>query len=449
MAGSKYEINMTNGPLFGKILKMSLPLMFTGILQLLYNAADVVVVGQFAGSQALAAVGSTTSLINMLVNVFLGISLGAGVVSAQYIGAENKVMVQKAVHTGLTLSVILGFIVCLLGVFLGKNILELMQTPPDVLPLATLYVKIYFLGMPGFMIYNFSAAILRSAGDTKRPLIILASTGMVNVILNLILVIGFDMGVAGVAIATITSQYLSAISVVILLVKTKSDYKLDIKKLGVNGKIFISILKYGLPIGIQSSLFSISNVLIQSNINSFGSVVVAGNSAAANIEGFIFTAADAPAQAALTFTSQNVGAGKVERVKKVLINSAAICLMISVFFSSIIFFFSKQLLSVYSGDQAVILAGIARTSIIAPACIFCGQMGVIANVIRGMGYSVIPMLTTFFFVCVLRVVWIFTVFPIFGTVTSIYYSYPLTWALAIIFHFICYMCIRKKPKVRL
>ncbi len=449
MATGKFEINMTEGKLFGKILRMAIPLMLTGILQLLYNAADVIVVGRFAGPDSLAAVGATTSLINLLVNVFLGISLGAGVVSAQYIGAKNKKMIEKTVHTGITLSIILGLLVCAIGVFLGEWVLTLMQTPADVLPLSTLYIKIYFLGMPAFMIYNFAASILRSAGDTSRPLVILATTGLVNVGLNLFLVIKFEMGVAGVAIATITSQYLSAIAVIALLVKTNADYKLRFKKLGINFKIFISILKYGLPIGIQSSLFSISNVLIQSNINSFGKIVIAGNTAATNIEGFIFTAADAPAQAALTFTSQNVGAGKVERVKKVLINSVLICIMIASFFSAAIFIFSKQLLSIYSENAAVIAAGVNRTSIIAPACIIAGIMSIVANVIRGMGYSVTPMLTTLFFVCVLRVVWIFTVFPIYNTPQCIYASYPITWILAVTAHLLFFIKIRKKPKVRL
>lgn len=449
MGKKKYEIDMTSGPLFGKILRMAIPLMLTGILQLLYNAADVIVVGQFAGETSLAAVGSTGPLINLIVNLFMGLSQGAGVVVAQLLGARAKARVGQAVQNSIMLSLFLGLFVGFIGFFISEPILILMGTPADVIAKAALYVKIYFLGLPGLMVYNFCAAILRASGDTKRPLYILSATGIVNVILNLLLVITFKLDVAGVAIATITAQYLSAIITVILLIRTKSDCKLIFKGFHYNKILLFQIIKYGVPIGIQSSFFALSNIVIQSSINSLGSTVMAGNAAAGNIEGFIFVACDAASQAALTFTSQNVGAGKPERVDKVLGASAAVTTIFSLIFSTAVCFFSAPLLSFYSGEANVIAAGMERISLVAPTYILCGLMNLLANVIRGLGYPIRPTVITLFFACFFRIIWTCTIFAFWPTVRSLYLVYPVSWGLAVICSLIIYFTVHKKPKVRL
>lgn len=447
MQNNKYEIDMTNGPLFGKILRMSVPLMLTGILQLLYNAADIIVVGKYAGETSLAAVGSTTSLIHLIVNLFVGMSLGAGVVVAQYLGAKSEEKIHKAVHTAILLSLFLGIGIGLLGFFGCHPLLLLMNTPEDVLSKAALYVKIYFLGLPGLMVYNFSTSILRAAGDTRRPLYVLFGTGLINVSLNLLFVISLHMDVAGVAVATITAQYCSAAIVLLLLIRSKSSCRVCISKLRIHKSILFQMIRYGLPIGIQSSFFSLSNVLIQSSINTFGSTVMAGNSAASSIEGFVYTACNAAPQTALTFTGQNVGAGKIKRVRKVLLYSCAVTCLFSLSLGGVVCLFRRELMSVYSSEPAVIAAGLIRLMIIVPTYSLCGLMDVFANVIRGMGYSLTPTVTTLFFVCVFRVIWIYTVFAQLHTADSIYYSYPISWLLALFFHAVVYLIIRNKPKI--
>lgn len=443
------QIDMTNGPLFGKILRMSIPLMLTGLLQLLYNAADVIVVGQFAGETSLAAVGSTGSLINLLVNLFTGLSQGAGVIVAQFLGARAMERVKQAVQTSMILSLFLGIAVGVLGFFVSRPILVLMGTPTDVLSKAALYVKIYFLGLPGLMVYNFCASILRAAGDTKRPLYILSATGIVNVALNLLLVISFHMDVAGVAVATITAQYLSAIAALILLLRSKEEYRLTFKGMTFNKNLFLQIVKYGVPIGVQGSFFSLSNIVIQSSVNSLGSVIMAGSAAAGNIEGFLFVICDATSQSALTFTSQNVGAGKPERVDRVLGASAAITCIFGITCSFGVSLFSGTLLRLYSGDTAVIAAGIERLQLVAPAYVLCGLMNLLANVIRGLGYPIRPTVITLFFACVFRIIWCATIFAWFSNVQSLYAVYPVSWGLAILCSVIIYLTVRKKPKVRL
>ena len=449
MAKKSYEMNMTEGPLLKKIVLFSIPLMLSGMLQLLYNAADIVVVGKFAGDASLAAVGSTSSLINLIVNVFLGLSLGSGVVVAQAIGARNKYRLHKTVHTSMLLSVFLGIAVGILGIILCKPMLVLMGSPNEVLDKATLYMRIYFLGTPGFLIYNFGAAILRSAGDTKRPLVILSVSGIANVVLNLIFVICFNMDVAGVALATIASQYISAVWVVIILLKENTDFKLTLKKLHIYKNELILIIKYGLPMGIQSSFFSISNVTIQSSINSFGTLVVAGNSAASNIEGLVYTASNAVAQTAMTFSGQNTGAGNYKRVKKVLLLCLVLTTFIGLFFGGLVILFKNPLLAIYTDNPAVISAGALRINIICMFYALCGMMDTSANVTRGMGKSVVPMIITMVLVCFVRVGWVFTIFKSFNTAECIYWSYPFTWTLAIIAQLIYFIIVYKsktKPK---
>ena len=438
-----HQINMTEGPLLKKIIIFSIPLMLTGMLQLFYNAADIVVVGKFAGHESLAAVGSTSSLINLIVNLFFGLSLGSGVIVAQSIGANNKVRLTRVVHTSMLLSLICGIFVCIIGFSLANPLLSLMGTPGDVLPKATLYMRIYFLGMPAFMVYNFGAAILRSSGDTKRPLMILSISGIVNVGLNLIFVICFNMGVAGVALATIISQYVSAVRIVLILINENADYKLFIKKLRIYKQELLQIITYGMPIGIQSSCFAISNVIIQSSINTFGTITVAGNSAASNVEGFIYQATNSIAQAGLTFSGQNTGAGNFKRIKKVLVLCAALSTGFGFIVGSVILFFKEPLLSLYSGNAEVIKAGVTRMEIMCVFYCLCGVMESISNVSRGMGKSFVPMIITLVFVCFVRVVWIYTVFKYFNTQQSIYWSYPVTWSLAIVGQLIYFVFIYK------
>ena len=443
MAKKSYEINMTEGSLLKKIILFAIPLLLTGMLQLLYNAADIVVVGEFAGDASLAAVGSTTSLINLIVNTFLGLSLGAGVIVAQSIGARNKVRLHRTVHTSILLSVLLGIGVGALGAILCRPLLVLMGSPAEVLEKATLYMRVYFFGTPGFLIYNFGAAILRSTGDTRRPLIILSISGIANVLFNLLFVIYFHMDVAGVALATIISQYISAIWIIAILIREQGDFKLSLKKLHIYKTELFQIISYGLPMGIQSSFFSISNVTIQSSINSFGTLIVAGNSAASNIEGFVYTASNSISQAAITFSGQNTGAGNYKRVKKVLYLSLILTTLMGVIFGGLVMLFKNSLLGIYTDNPAVIAAGSTRINII---CLFygiCGMMDTSANVTRGMGKSIVPMIITLVFVCFVRVGWVFTVFKIFNTAESVYWSYPITWGIATIGQLIYFAFVYK------
>ena len=323
-SSKKYEIDMCNGPLFGKILVSYFPLMLSGILQLLFNAADIAVVGRFAGNEALAAVGSTSSLTNLLVNLFIGLSVGANVLVARFYGAGQKDELKEMVQTALATSVIGGILLVFIGFFVSKPALILMGTPEDVISHSVLYMRIYFAGMPFMMAYNFGAAVLRAVGDTKRPLYYLLVAGVVNVILNLIFVIVFQMGVAGVAVATVISQAISSGLILRCLIRTDSVYRLELKGIRISGDKLKKMFQIGLPAGLQGSLFSISNVLIQSSVNSFGSVAMAGNTAGSNIEGFVYTSMNAVYQTSLSFTSQNFGAKKYNRIDKILLECLGI-----------------------------------------------------------------------------------------------------------------------------
>ena len=346
-----YEIDMTEGPILKKVITFALPLMFSGILQLLFNAADIIVVGKFAGSLALAAVGSTTSLISLLVNIFIGISTGANVLAANYFGSKNTKDLSRCVHTAIALSGVLGVFVCILGIALSTPMLYMMNTDPDVLPLSALYLKIYFLGIPATVIYNFSAAILRAIGDTDRPLRYLLISGIVNVVLNLITVIGLHMSVAGVAIATAASQYVAALLVLLCLMRSEGAYQLIPKKLHFHPDMLGLILKLGIPAGLQSSLFSVANVMIQSSVNSFGAAVMAGNSAAANLEGFVYTAMNSLYHATLCFVGQNMGAKRFDRLKKVLLTCMFLVTVVGAILATSVYLFGPQLLSLYISNN--------------------------------------------------------------------------------------------------
>ena len=440
----RYEIDMTNGPLIPKILQFSLPLILTGILQLLYNAADVIVVGNFAGHTALAAVSSTGSLINLLVNVFMGLSVGASVVIAQAYGAGDVLRMRKAEHTAMTLALFMGIGVGIMGVILARPMLELMDSPADVIDGAALYVRIYFMGMPANMLYNFGAAVLRAVGDTKRPLYYLSVSGLVNVALNLLLVIVFHLDVAGVAIATVASQVVSMVLVLLCLLRSHGVIKLELKECRVDKKSALSMVRIGLPAGLQGSLFSISNVLIQSSVNSFGSLVVAGNGVASNIEGFVYTAMNAQHQACMTFASQNYGAGKIDRVKKTLWCCLGIVTVIGLGMGLIVLAFGAPLMSLYNNEPNVIANGLIRMGIILPTYFLCGLMDVMVGQLRGIGYSIMPMIVSLAGACGLRIVWIMTVFAANPTLQTLYISYPISWGTTFAIHMLCYLLVAGK-----
>ena len=438
-----YEIDMTHGPLLGKIVRFAIPLAISGILQLLFNAADIIVVGQFVGPQALAAVGSTSALINLIVNLFIGLSVGANVLVAQYYGASDTKALRETVHTSVLASLIFGCIVLVIGITLAAPMLELMGTPEEVLDQACLYMRIYFIGMPASMLYNFGAAILRAVGDTQRPLYFLFIAGIVNVLLNLFCVIVLHMGVEGVAIPTVISQCVSAGLVLLCLVKAHGHYHVVLPALRLKKDKLLGMVKIGLPAGIQGCSFSISNVLIQSSINSFGALAMAGNTAASNIEGFVSTAQDAFSQAALSFTGQNVGAGQTKRVNRILPLCAALVLGVGLALGSGAYLLGNQLLGIYSSDPEVIAFGMKRMAICCVLQCVGGLMGVMVGTLRGMGYSFVPMAITIGFVCGFRVIWIFTIFVQWHTLESLYVSYPITWGLAALCDLICFFFVRK------
>lgn len=437
-------MDMCNGPLLGKILIFAVPLMLSSILQLLFNAADIIVVGRFVGHQALAAVGSTSSLINLLINVFIGFSVGTNVMTARYYGSGHAKDVSEVVHTSIAFSVICGVVLIFLGIFFSKPLLALMGTPSDVLDQAALYMKVYFSGMPIIMLYNFGTSIFRAIGDTRRPLYYLAAAGVLNIIMNVIFVTQFHMGVEGVALATVLSQILSSGLIVRALMKSSGSYRLKLKKLKIHGNKLLQIMKIGLPAGMQGAIFSISNVLIQSSINLFGSVAVAGNTAAANIEGFVYMAMNAFHQTALSFTSQNYGAGKFGRVKRIMWMCLACVTATGIILGVSACIFGHQLLGIYSSDAEVIEYGIGRMLMVCAPYFLCGLMDVMVGCIRGLGYSFMPMIVSLAGACGLRIVWIFTIFRWNQTLQTLYLSYPITWLITAICHFICFWVIYKK-----
>ena len=441
----RHEIDMTEGPLLPKILAFSGPLILTGILQLLYNAADVIVVGNYAESHtALAAVSSTGSLINLLVNVFMGLSVGASVVIARCYGARDTIRMRKAEHTAITMALFMGIGVGLFGFFMARPLLEMMGSPDDVIDGATLYVKIYFIGMPANMLYNFGAATLRAVGDTKRPMVYLMIAGLINVLLNLLLVIGFRMDVAGVAIATVASQVISMTLVILCLLRTRGVIQLNLRECRIDRKSALEIIRIGLPAGLQGSLFSVSNVLIQSAVNGFESVVMAGNGVAMNIEGFVYTAMNAQHQADMTFASQNYGAGKMDRVRKVLWCCLGTVTVIGIVMGLLIRAFGPQLIGLYNSEPDVIAAGLKRMDIILPTYFLCGLMDVMVGQLRGIGYSVMPMIVSLAGACVLRIIWIMTVFAANPTQEILYMSYPISWFATFAAHMLCYLLVARK-----
>lgn len=444
---------MTEGKLFSKIVKFTVPVVLAGILQLLYNASDMVVVGKFAEPGSLGAVGATSALINLIVNVFIGLSVGGCVVAARYYGQSNNEGVCRTSNTAFVISLIGGGALAVIGFFLARPLLAAMGTPDDVIDRSVLYMKIYFIGIPGNMVYNFGSAIMRGCGDTRRPLIYLSTSGIVNVLLNLLFVIVFKMGVAGVATATIIAQALSAAMVTLYMIRTDAPCKISRKTFKISKKELILIMKIGLPSGIQGSVFSISNVLIQSSVNSFGSIVMDGNTAAQNVEGFIYVSMNSVAQAAMSFTSQNYGAAKFDRIRKTVMECAALSAGVGIAMGMLAYVFSPYILRLYINadlpDPLVIQTGQLRLSVIATTYLLCGVMDTLSYSVRGIGHSTVSMIVALIGACGFRVLWIYTAFAANHSLITLYLSYPISWALTSAAHLLCLSLLYKKEKSRL
>ncbi len=444
MKTAKYEIDMCNGSIMDKLISFSLPLMISSILQLMFNAVDIIVVGRYTGSQALAAVGSTTALINIFTNLFIGISLGANVLAARYFAVGQDKEMSEAVHTAITLALVSGIIMAFVGAGASRFALELMDTPADVIDLSVIYMRIYFLGMPFFMLYNYGAAILRAVGDTKRPLLFLIAAGLANVVLDLLLVIVIPLGVAGVAIGTVTSQMISCILVLRCLWKSESSYQLRISRLGMKGIYLKRIFQVGIPAGIQSTVITFSNVLLQSSVNSFGSTAMAGYTAANNILGFLYVAVNAVTQACMSFTSQNYSVGKLKRMDKVLLD----CVLLSAGAALVLgvgaYAFGSQILGIYTAEEDVIQCGLEILSITTVPYFLCGIMDLFPGAMRGMGHSAVPMILSVIGTVGTRILWIYVFFPQHRSLYFLFISYPGSWIATILMQAVCFWFVRKQ-----
>lgn len=450
MLKRNHEIDMVNGPLTGKIILFSVPLMLSGLLQLFYNATDMIVVGRYTGSTALAAVGSTSSVINLAVNMFSGLSIGTSIALSQYIGAGDKKSASETVHTSIAISLILGTILAIASIFFAKPILTAMGSPKDILPQAVTYLKIYFMGSPAILLYNYGSAIMRTSGDTNRPLYILAFSGLINVSLDLLLVIKFRLGTLGVALATIAAQYLSAALVFITLLRNEDVCKLVFHKIKISRRKLKQLMYLGIPTSIQSTMFSISNIIFQSTINSFGSLVIAGSSAASSIEGFVYAAMNAFSQASLVFSGQNYGAKKLKRLNRIILICSSLIMAVWIILTVIFKFWQRELLAIYlPNDHDAIKYGIIRLSYIMGTYFLCGIMEILVGSLRGMGKSILPAMVSLAGVCLLRIVWLCTVFKLVPTLDCLYASYPISWTITAAIHFMCYALMYRKTKKRL
>ena len=444
MKTNKYEIDMCNGSIMDKLISFSLPLMLTSILQLMFNAVDIIVVGRFDGSQALAAVGSTTALINIFTNLFIGISLGANVLAARYFAAGRHREMSEAVHTAIALALISGILMAFVGLGASRAALELMATPADVIDQSTLYMRIYFMGMPFFMLYNYGAAILRAVGDTKRPLFFLGAAGLTNVALDLLLVIVIPLSVAGVAIGTVASQMISCVLVIRCLCKTDSSYQLYFSKLAIRKVYLIRIFQVGIPAGIQSTVINFSNALLQSSVNSFGSTAMAGYTAANNILGFLYASINAVTQACMSFTSQNFGVGKYKRMDRVLLDCVALSVGVSLVLGVGAYLMGPQLLGIYTAEPDVVQCGLEILSITTVPYFLCGIMDLLPGALRGMGHSAVPMVLSVIGTVGTRVLWIYVFFPQHRSLYFLFISYPGSWIATILMQAVCYWFVRKR-----
>ena len=435
---------MCNGSILDKLISFSIPLMLSGILQLLFNAVDIIVVGRFTGSEALAAVGSTTALINVFVNFFIGISLGSNVLAARFYAAGKDQEMSETVHTAITLALISGVVMGIVGVVSAKGALQLMDTPDNVLNLSTLYMRIYFVGMPFFMLYNYGAAILRAVGDTKRPLLFLIVSGATNVVLNLILVIRFHMGVAGVAIATVISQGISCVLVLRCLYYSEGSYQLRFSKLGMKARYVKQIFQVGVPAGIQSTIINFSNVLLQSSVNSFGSVAMAGYTAANNILGFLYVSINSITQACMSFTSQNYGVRKFKRMDKILFECLGLTMVVALVLGGGSYLFGSELMHIYTKSADVVACGMDIMLYTTVTYFLFGIMDLFPGALRGMGHSAVPMILSVIGTVGTRIVWIYWVFPQHRALDFLFISYPVSWILTIVMQVVCFYFVRKK-----
>lgn len=444
------EMDMTSGNLFKKIIIFSIPLIFSGILQLLYNAADLIVCGQFGSEHSTAAISSTNSLINLYVNLFLGLSVGANVLMARCFGSGNKEKGQKVVYTAMVFSLIVGVVIGLFGFFTARYFLELMGTTSDVIDLSTQYLQIYFLGLPFSMIYNFGASIFRATGDTKRPFIYLSLSGLFNVLFNLLFVIVFKMDVPGVALATIIAQAISAVLILIALFRNKGFFEFKLKDIRIYKTEALEIARIGLPAGLQGAIFSLSNVLIQSSVNSLGTNVVDGNGASGSLEGFIYTAMNSVAQACVAFVSANFGAKKKDNIKKCIMYSAILVVCMNFIVGGIVLSLKTQLLGLYVHTDEAINAGVSRIMVIALTYFLCGLMDTFAYSLRGIGYSITPMIISLCGACGLRLLWIFFVFPLdnFHSIQGLAMSYPISWIITASIHLAMFIILYKRIKFK-
>lgn len=444
MTNNKYEIDMCNGSIMDKLIAFSLPLMLSGILQLLFNAVDLIVVGKFSGSEALAAVGATTALINVFINLFIGVSLGANVLAARFYASGREKEMSETVHTAIAFALISGIVMIFVGLGCSRGALELMDTPANVIGQSTLYMRIYFLGMPFFMLYNYGAAILRAVGDTKRPLYFLVISGVLNTGLNLFLVIVFGLGVAGVAIATVLAQMVSCILVLRCLYRSEGSYQLRFSRLAIKGIYLKQIFQVGIPAGIQSTVITFSNVLLQSSVNSFGSIAMAGYTAANNIFGFLYVSVNSITQTCMSFTSQNYGVGKRKRMDRVLINCMILSIVVTLLLGGGACIFGEQLLHIYATDPQVIACGKEILFYTTATYFLCGLMDLFPGALRGMGHSMVPMILSVIGTVGTRIFWIYRVFPYHRSLKVLFISYPASWLLTIVMQVICFLLVREK-----
>ena len=446
MKKNKYEIDMCNGSLMDKLIVFAVPLMISSVLQLMFNAVDVIVVGRFSGSQSLAAVGSTTALINIFVNLFIGISLGVNVLAARFYAAGKDKEMSETVHTAITIALISGVLMAFVGVALAGWALRLMDTPDDVIDLSTLYMRIYFLGMPFFMLYNYGAAVLRAVGDTRRPLMFLIVAGVINAVLNVILVVQFHMAVEGVAIATVVSQFISCVLVLRCLYKSESSYQLRFSKLQIKAAYLGQIFQVGIPAGIQSTVINFSNVLLQSSVNSFGSTSMAGYTAANNLLGFLYASVNSVTQACMSFTSQNYGVGKFKRMDRVLIDCTIISVVVAGTLGTIFYLFGPEILQIYTKDPDVIQAGMEIISITTIPYFLCGIMDLFPGALRGMGRSGVPMILSIIGTVGTRIFWIYCIFPYHRSLFVLFISYPGSWIITILMQVVCFLVVRRQVR---
>lgn len=443
-----HEIDMSSGSLLPKLIMFTIPVMLSGLLQLLFNAADLVVVGKFAGSDALAQVGATTAIINLIVNLLIGLAIGTNVTLARYYGAKDQKGISETVHTTMVLAVIGGLLIGAVGVIGARPLLTMMGTPPEILDGAVLYMRIVFIGMPVSAVYNYGAAILRAVGDTRRPLYYLAAAGIMNVVLNLFFVIVCNLAVAGVAIATTLSQVLSMVLIVRCLMKSEGMYRLEIKKLRIYKDKLLQLLRLGIPAGLQGCVFAFSNVIIQSSINTFGAAVISGNTAAASIDGFMFCAVDSFNQTATSAISQNMGARDYKRSEKVVRYCTVVTTLLGIVVSLIALVLREQLISIYASEAEVIEHGAYRLLVLCPVYFTAGLMNMMGGVNRGLGYSMLPTIVSLIGACAFRIIWIYTIFAAVPTLFMLYISYPITWAITAAAHYVCYFIIRKRAYAR-